>query len=316
MPFLSQLPINRLKKFNADPEDYQDYGPTQQTSPDLALEGLRGRAAETSGMISGRMRQEDLLNEMKRNIYLEGQGKGRVVSGATPLDVESLQSKLNESPNFGTVAQATAAKNAEASRSASLGGFGSPQEAAGYGRQMEAEKIQAPQREAEIQGASALERQREYSRGALEVEKARGASKEAQYEAFQQLLGGSGAKPKSISMSGIGSTTFDRSNPEVDPAMYTRLDAARKAHENSKTFGFGGDAGLKAEVDKLMQLTGLSPAAGGTDAEIEKFAVDIMNDPTAAGLPWEQLQLMLPPELSLQQREALRVALEARRGGM
>lgn len=306
------LPVNKLKQI---PSFGAQSSPT--TTGDERSSVLAGlKAAEPSGMISGRLKQEDLLDEMKRNLYLESQSGGRMVSGATPVDVESLQSKLSESPNFGTAAQANVTRNLEAGRQAALGGFGSPQEAAGYGRQMEAEKMRMPLQVAQATGAAGLERQREASRGALEVEKTRQDTRDAQYEAFQRLLSGAQG-PKSISMSGVGGATFG-SNAEVNPAMYARLDAARKAYENSKTFGFGGDPGLKAEVDKLMQLTGLAapPAAGAGDDEIQKFALDIMDDPTAANLPWEQLQGMLPPELTPQQREALRVALAAHRGGM
>lgn len=71
----------------------------------LASGPSRVNAADPSGLIQQRIRREDLLQEMKRNIDLARSAPQSFQTGATPADVTDLQSTLNEDPNMGLAAQ-------------------------------------------------------------------------------------------------------------------------------------------------------------------------------------------------------------------
>lgn len=315
------------------------------TPQELAIQALLGsnspsNVASPTGLVHSRLRREDLQKEMLRNRELAdtsarpaspgfGSGIGWQaptpayrggISGATNADLADISNELGDSPNFGTDAVSGLKQYTAKLRDANLQGFATPPEEAAYNQRMESEKINMPQTVAKTTAASDLARQQEISRGNLAVEQERQSGKGSQYDLVRELMGGnfSDKAPKSVSVPGVFGATFNNETGN-NPAIYARLDAARKAYEASKSFGgFGsGDPALKAEVDKLTQLAGLggTSSSGGGDPEIDSFAQDIVNDIDSKNLSWVQLQPMLPPELTPAQREQLRVTLSRLRGG-
>jgi hypothetical protein len=129
---------------------------------------------DTESLIKGYLDRKDRLDELKRNLALQGVVKnaaGQVTSGfasgATPADVSSLEGDINEDPSMGLAAQKRTADLQN--QVASDVRYTSPEATQQRGDVL-AEKLGIARAPAEAQGAGALAVEKEKNRGALAMQ--------------------------------------------------------------------------------------------------------------------------------------------------
>ncbi len=260
----------------------------------MALETLQGSGNRGADLIESRGRQESLLDEMKRNRYLADTSKGKMTSGATPIDISSMQSDLDVDPNFGVAQRADTARYRNELNKANMAGLATPQEAAARGQRLEEEKLRQPLEIAKTNMAGGAEEARIKAEAAQKLQETSGVPE--YYGALSKTLGmqSEAGQPnlRSISKSGA---SFAPADKPINPALFGRLQAAQKAYDSSQGF-FGKDSTLKAQVDQIQheidaqKSGGVTPQGVGHDPDVDALAQQLISNPKAAGLPWDQLQ--------------------------
>ena len=298
---------------------------------DQALNSLRSLQSTSNAArsIPMRRRQEDILDEMRRNLYLEGQRPGLTFSGATPVDIEKAQSDLGDSPNFGNEAVARLKDYENSQYDANKAGFENPQASAAYGRSMEEQKMNMPIREAEVTGGYDLQKQAQADKARQQLQ-----DTDPQGGYFKQLgdvLGGGSLGDRAITHVGPGGVSFATpQKPSAGSTVSNALVAARRAYAANPS------PGLQAQIDILEKQLGVPPAqespglldilSGGMfgskedasvdPAEVASFAEQyILNDPEVMTWPLERIRRGFDPSMTPAFAEQLLKVISQARGG-
>lgn len=249
---------------------------------------------------------------------LEDRAAGAIGAGDTQdlARIKALLGPLNRDISEGPIAQQRVEQQGiEDARSKALqAGFGGSNptgEQAAYGRRMEAEKINAPVRAAEVQSQGELAKQQEASRGALAVQESRGA----QSQNFLDMLQGAnmsglthiGVNPQSGSVS---MTQTPQKN--ISPATMNRLTQARGQFETAKgnvnIFNSGAADAAKAQYQQAQQ-SALQEMPTSTQ-EIKQYVQGILSDPGAENLSLDEIlqatgQVDITPEEKAEMQQIL-----------
>lgn len=293
MPLTDQIALQKLK---------QPIGQADPTERDTALAGLKA-AAPTQQPYKPAMRNQAEVEYMVKQL---GLSPDLANGGTSQRDIEQVYNPIHQYQQ--DIERQKVGSPVAVARLQNEGQLGAENIRAGASRDVASTAAKSRLDEAYVNREGAQRLQDSNPQGDY-------------YRALAKTLGvnSDGQGDRQINHVGPGGVTFGNDRP-TSPALFGRLDAARKAYQASQHWYNGnvGDPSLKAEMDKLEQLTGVAASGNGQPdedpQEIENFASDIISDPAAGKLPWEQLQTRLPPELTPNQREHLRATLAKLRG--
>lgn len=263
-----------------------------ESTPDLAeLFQLANRpdgVAMGQPQFSHRYESGPKLGDPIRMVKNEQEPVG--IFGTAPGANEYWQNRLNQQLGEETFQRGQEQTQQKAMDSARLGGFGTPQEAAGYERQQAQQKMNVPIRQQEVQGQYDVQKQQEASRGALDVEKARQQGYEQRYGAMQDLLNtGLGQNLGSYNPQS-GAMTF-RQPQQVPSGISQDITTARQRLAAAKSAGgwFGpNEQQVSIAQGQLDAAVNSYLARHPAPAYIKEAARQIALDPKNAGKTAQQ----------------------------
>src|SRR3990167_5121152 len=222
--------------------------------------------------------------------------------GENQQGLDFLRSRLGPGPLFRQQEDAVA-DTTEQQRQAFLGGFESPQAQAGYGREFDRYKADAPVRQQQMAGQYGVKEQQAQGAGNLAVEQTRqqGMKDQSQnmLQLYQMLLGsGSGGQGSNIagmtmpSRTGGGGIRFQAQQRPGNPLLRD-VTAARTALEAARNSNWMGDPMEETNVQQadaqFRAALGQVFAQDPSDSDIKEVAIEIAADPDLADLPVSQL---------------------------
>lgn len=211
-------------------------------------------------------------------------------SGADPGELSALQFLLGREDQV-------AGRNAtlEAQTRAKLGGFSSPQEMAGWGRDLEEAKVLSPLNvarttgqfgldEARVRGETAVNQARTQGEYGLKREGLIQDTKRQGFDALGNMFGGEAdGRSRSMSIPGVGAMSqgAERPDAQVPAQLQTNLMNARRLFAQRPN-----DPAAKATLDSaIANLVNATPASETS----KQWAHTIATNPQLSAMPLEQI---------------------------
>jgi hypothetical protein len=243
------------------------------TSPLDALASLSLNASDPQGLVAARLKKEQALLEMKRNLERQAGDPQHTFSGATNADVADETSQLAESPNFGTDAQ-EATKNVQATN-ADLTTYNRPDVTARRNEDIAMKKMLAIAPDVQ-KGQDALSLEK--LKGALGLEQTKQEQKPAEDYMARQAAGDPGG---GIGTPGSMKPAFDakgRMSMSMVPTPPQQI-----SQQHAATVGLDQVGNLRHIVDTLDAHGAIGPVAGRYSSAATGSGLDsILMNPAAA----------------------------------